>query len=83
MTQIKTISITDKGQICIPKDMRNEANIKEGEQLVLIAKKGILILKKSSEILKELEESIGTMIASEESLKKDWDNEKDDRWNKY
>lgn len=28
-------------------------------------------------------ELIGTMLLSEETLKKDWDNKYDERWNKY
>ena len=29
------------------------------------------------------EEYLGTMMLSEETLKKDWDNNYDERWNKY
>ena len=29
------------------------------------------------------EESLVTMLLSEETLKKDWDNKYDERWNKY
>lgn len=84
--EIKTIKITSKGQICIPKEMRKEADFKEGEKLLAIAKNHEIILKKSKEVLNKLDfntESIKTMLASEESLKKDWDNKYDDRWNKY
>ncbi len=31
----------------------------------------------------DVEESISTMLLSEETLKKDWDNKYDERWNKY
>lgn len=84
--EIKTIKITSKGQICIPKEMREEVNFKEGERLLVIAKDHEIILKKSEEALSKFEfdtESIKTMLASENSLKKDWDNKYDDRWNKY
>ncbi len=44
------------------------------------------IIKKRIEELENLErsrnnESILTMLASEKTLKKDWDNELDERWN--
>ncbi len=44
------------------------------------------IIKKRVEELEELEkkpysESFLTMLASENSLKKDWDNKSDERWN--
>ena len=29
------------------------------------------------------EESLATMLLSEETLKKDWNNKYDERWNKY
>jgi len=32
--------------------------------------------------VKKLEESILTILASEDVLKKEWDNENDKRWNK-
>lgn len=45
------------------------------------------VIKKRLEELEKLEkspdkESILTMLASEEVLKKDWDNKSDKRWNK-
>ena len=33
--------------------------------------------------MKKLEESILTMLASEDVLKKEWDNKNDERWNKF
>jgi len=30
-----------------------------------------------------LKESINIMLISEKSIKKDWDNKYDERWNKY
>lgn len=86
MVEIKTIKLSSKGQICIPKETRKEVNFKEGEKLVLIAKDHEIIIKKSKEMLNKLDfqtESMKTMLMSKDSLKKDWDNDYDDRWNKY
>ena len=85
MTEIKTVKITDKGQISIPKDIRDELNLKEGETLVLITESDKIILEKSVNIKKKLRlsESTKTMIMSEKSLENDWDNDYDERWNKY
>ena len=61
-------------------------HLKKGDKLILIAKGDQLILQKTNSFLKKAgieEESIGTMLLSEETLKKDWDNEYDERWNKY
>lgn len=83
---IKTIKLSDKGQISIPKDIRKEMHLNKGDNLVLMTKGEQLILQKADLLLKKLnieEESIGTMLLSEETLKKDWDNKYDERWNKY
>ena len=46
MEQIKTVKISDKGQISIPKDIREELNLKEGETLILITDGEKIILEK-------------------------------------
>ena len=83
---LKTIKLSEKGQISIPKEIRKGMHLKKGDKLVLVAKGDRLILQKADSFLKKAgieEESIGTMLLSEETLKKDWDNEYDERWNKY
>jgi predicted CopG family antitoxin len=74
MTNI-TLSIDDK----VYKNMRKYSEIKWSEFVRLCIQKRI----------KELEtlnshpnsESIMTMLSSEDVLRKDWDNEMDERWN--
>ena len=83
---LKTIKLSEKGHISIPKDIREGMHLKKGDKLILVARGEQLILQKADSFLKKLgmkEESIGTMMLSEESLKKDWDNRYDERWNKY
>ena len=66
--------------------MRKESGFKKGEELVIIAKKKEIIIRKSKEMLDQLDlstESAKTMLMSEKTLKKDWGNKHDDRWNKY
>lgn len=84
--ELKTIKLSDKGQISIPKDIRRGMHLKKGDKLVLVTKGEQLILQKADLFLKKLgieEESIGTMLLSQETFKKDWDNKYDERWNKY
>ena len=85
MTKIKTVKISEKGQISIPKDIRNLMKLKEGETLLMITDNDRIIIEKSANIKKKLKltEGTKTMIMSEESLKKDWDNEYDEKWDKY
>jgi predicted CopG family antitoxin len=73
MTNI-TLSIEDS----VYDRMKRYSEIKWSEFVRKMIKKRIEeldVLEKSSE-----EESILTMLASEEVLKKDWDNKYDDRW---
>ena len=84
--ELKTIKLSEKGQISIPKEIREGMRLKKGDKLVLMTKGQQLILQKADLVLKKLgieEESIGNMIVSEQTLKKDWDNKYDERWNKY
>ena len=84
--ELKTIKLSEKGQISIPKEIRKGMHLKKGDKLVLMAKGEQLILQKADLFLKKIgieEELIGTMLISEETLKKDWDNKYDERWNKY
>ena len=85
MDDIKTVKISDKGQISIPKDIRNELNLKEGETLIMITDGKKILLEKKDVFIKKLrtDEGKDTMIMSEHVLKKDWDNKYDERWNKY
>ncbi|MBI5392814.1 hypothetical protein HZA96_03000 [Candidatus Woesearchaeota archaeon] len=74
MTNI-TLSIEDS----VYKRMRNHTEIKWSEYVRRI-------IKKKLDELERLEkhpdaESIMTMLASEHVLKKDWNNEADERWN--
>jgi len=73
MTNI-TLSIDDK----VYKKMREHSEIKWSEFVRKVIKKRIEDLES---IKGSVEESILTMLASEEALKKDWDNELDERWN--
>ena len=83
MPEIKTVKISDKGQISIPKDVREEMKLKEGETLVMISDDRQIVLQKSEKFIKKLSQGEKTMIMSEHSLKKDWDNKYDERWDKY
>ena len=74
MTNI-TLSIDDE----VYKRMKNYSEIKWSEFVRMCIQKRI----KELEMLQNHpnSESIMTMLASEEVLKKDWDNKLDERWN--
>lgn len=72
MTNI-TLSIEDE----VYEKMRKYSEIKWSEFVRKIIKKRIAEL----ESLNKEDEGVLTMLASEDVLKKDWDNELDERWN--
>ena len=60
--------MSSKGQIVIPLEMRE--NIKEGEKLVLIKNKDQIIMKKASEMDKNLAEDLEFARRTEEAYKR-------------
>ena len=74
MTNI-TLSIDDS----VYNRMRKYSEIKWSEYVRKIIEKRINELDKIN--YSEDEESIFTMLASEKILKKDWNNQEDERWN--
>ena len=77
LKEIKTITITEKGQIAIPKILRDLNGFCVGSKISLLAFDDKIELRPLSQITKKLE----TAIASEASLKKDWlSKEEDEAW---
>ena len=71
MTNI-TLSIEDS----VYDDMKKHSEIKWSEFVRKSIKQRLELLEK----IEHKQESTFTMLASQEVLKKDWDNEYDDRW---
>lgn len=85
MAHIRTVSVSSKGQIVIPEEMRKDLAIKEGTKLVMIEKDGKIVVEKESALLPKLEnlgkeekEKMLWLLVAETSLSKDWLNEKED-----
>ena len=87
-----TVTVSSKGQIALPAEIRKKAGISEGEQLLVIQDGGRIMLEKLT-LISEKEknkfrkliknETFQLMLVSEKSLSKDWENEYDVRWDKY
>jgi AbrB family looped-hinge helix DNA binding protein len=74
--ETKIIKVTDKGQISLPINMRQELCINQGDDLIIMKTDKALILKKVnrddfSDLLKH----------SENVAKKLWSNKEDEIWN--
>ncbi len=82
--KVKTIRVSDKGQISIPLDIREEIGIKKGDELILIESNGKILLEKQEKASNKLKSGFKDILKfSEDSLKSVWDNKQDDIWNKY
>ena len=83
-TIIKTIKVSDKGQIAIPQSIREKIGINKGDELVIIQDKGRLLLEKSQQISNQVQDNFKDILKfSEQSLKEVWDNKEDEIWNEY
>ena len=63
--ELKTIKLSEKGQISIPKEIREGMHLKKGDKLVLMANGEQLIMQKADAVLKKLgieEESLNNML---------------------
>lgn len=79
LLEMKTATITEKGQIAIPKDIREIEGFKTGSKVAILAFKDHVELRP----MKQVSERFAAMIASEKSLAKDWlTKEEDRRWKK-
>ena len=81
---MKTIKVSDKGQISIPQLMRETLGIKRGDELVVIQIDNKILLEKSQKMEQKLKDDFKDILKfSEKSLKEVWDNKSDDIWNQY
>ena len=81
---VRTVTVSGKGQISIPQEIRKQLAVEKGSKLVVVLKDKKLLIRKASDISQSIEDGFDDMVRhSELSLKKIWDNEEDEVWNKY
>ena len=82
---IKTVNVSEKGQIVIPKEIQNSLGIKKSDRLIIITKNKKILIQKAENIEKQMGDDFADLIKfSELSLNKLWSNKKDDEiWNRY
>ena len=68
MANINITKMSSKGQVVIPADMRK--NIKEGDKLLVIKSGNQIILKKASNMDKQLKEDLEFARRTEEAYKR-------------
>ncbi|MEK6926910.1 MAG: AbrB/MazE/SpoVT family DNA-binding domain-containing protein [Nanoarchaeota archaeon] len=72
--EIRTITITDKGQICIPREARDIAGFQEGSKVSLIVYPDRVEIRS----MKKISDVMFAMLASEDVLAKSWMSKEDD-----
>ena len=75
LLEVKTSTITGKGQIAIPRDIREIEGFKEGTKVAILAFKDRVELRP----LKQLNDKLLNALASEKSLSKDWLSKEDEK----
>jgi len=81
---MKTIRVSEKGQIAIPQTMRDILGINKGDELVVIQLDNKILLEKAQKIEQKIKDDFKDILKfSEKSLKEVWDNKSDDIWNRY
>ena len=81
---MKTVTVSGKGQISIPQEIRKQLAVEKGSKLVIILKDKKLLIRKASDISQSIEDGFEDVVRySERSLEEIWDNEEDEVWNRY
>jgi AbrB family looped-hinge helix DNA binding protein len=83
---MELIRVSSRGQIVIPENVRKRNGIKKGIRLILQERNNELVLKKESDVEKQLiklgkKEELDWLLVAEKSLAKDWlSPEEDEAW---
>ena len=83
-TILKKITVSDKGQISIPAEIRREMGIKKGDDMLLLRSGDRLLIEKPRHVLQLLEDDLSDLLTiSETSLEEFWSSRSEDVWNRY
>jgi len=78
---VHVVKVSSKGQIVIPKEVRKRHRLGRDTSLVLLESGDALVLRKKADVEEILKDEFGPLLrASEETLKKLWENPEDDVW---
>jgi len=84
MALIKTVTVSEKGQIAIPFDIREAIGIHKGDELIIVESEGKILLERSQLISKQIKDDFKDILKfSEKSLREVWNNKEDDIWATY
>lgn len=77
--EMKTATITEKGQIALPRSIREVEGFEEGDKIVLLAFEDHIEIRPLEQIRKRLDfAKISNALLSEKALAKDWLSKEDE-----
>ena len=81
--ELRTVTVSEKGQFAIPVDIRRRLNIKKGEKLLITVSGKKVLIEKSETVSKKMKDDFKHLLAlSENAARKLWENENDAIWDK-
>ena len=76
-----TVKLSSKGQIVIPKEVRERLGLERDSDLILQEEGDVLVLRRKKDLERILKDQFYPLLrASERSLAELWDNPEDDVW---
>ncbi len=75
LIEVKTVKMTEKGQIAIPKNIRELEGFEEGSKIAVLAFDDHIELRP----LKSIKSGRIAALLSEKSLSKDWNTKEEDK----
>lgn len=79
MSEVGVSPVSEKGQVTIPKQIRDALNIKKGDRVVFLDQDRQVILRKAkteklSEVLQNQEPWKGNAVEIQRKLRKEWEH---------
>ncbi|MEW6328956.1 MAG: AbrB/MazE/SpoVT family DNA-binding domain-containing protein [Candidatus Micrarchaeota archaeon] len=81
MTDIAFTRLSAKGQVVIPAWIRRKLKFRRGKRLVVIARKGKLLIQDAKKLESRFRDDFSDLLEASISSTKFWNNAKDEVWN--
>lgn len=80
---VRTLTVSEKGQVVLPADVRRAMGIGKGTELVLVFDGGRILLQKEGQAAATLGEDFTDLLAATETaLQGVWENDEDEAWDR-
>jgi AbrB family looped-hinge helix DNA binding protein len=82
-SELRTVTVSEKGQVAIPVDIRRRLNIRKGQTLVLQVTEDKLLIAKSEDVSRMMRAEFRHLLESSKNTARGlWENERDAIWDK-